>query len=69
MSFDTNSFKKPNVMGRDIFEVFVNQHNITPQGVAGTDGESSRLEMCSGVNTYAGASCGARILIDGGMKY
>jgi len=69
--FDTNSFKKPNIMGRDIFEVFVNQNNITPQGVAGTGGETFLQAMCdpNGASGYKGASCGARILIENGMKY
>lgn len=66
---DTNGFKKPNVMGRDMFELFIAQDRVVPQGAAGTDGETVLNVMCGGASIYNGASCGAKILIDGGMKY
>lgn len=69
---DVNGFKKPNKYGRDMFEIFIDVNGrIIPQGSQGTDMETFLTSACdpSGSGTYNGATCGARIMLEGGMKY
>lgn len=71
MAIDTNGFKAPNVFGRDIFDTFITPDKVVPDGALGTN-------LYDSINTYCdptlttngnGASCGARIMTEGGMKY
>jgi prepilin-type N-terminal cleavage/methylation domain-containing protein len=69
---DVNGFKSPNRMGRDIFEILLTArgfHAIGEQGsYYGKSQNWSRCTLNSG-NTTNGASCFARIMDEGGMKY
>lgn len=70
---DINGFKKPNKMGRDMFEIYINQNNIVPNGSSGTNVDyATNANNCNPSSTagaYNGAACGGRIMQEGSMKY
>lgn len=73
-SVDTNGNKKPNKAGRDIFEFMLNiDGKIVPQGMPGTDypyiGNPTYCNPTSTAFASNGASCGGKILQEGGMNY
>ncbi len=67
LAIDTNGFKKPNKMGRDMFELYVEPNKVEPNGV-----RMDASEFCDPSSTttqFNGCTCGARITIQGGMNY
>lgn len=67
---DINNLKKPNVMGRDIFEFEMNKNNISPEGTAETANYQYLDSWCGGGSGgYQGATCGGKILIENAMNY
>jgi prepilin-type N-terminal cleavage/methylation domain-containing protein len=73
LTIDTNGFKKPNRMGRDMFEIFMLSNKVVPNGTQGTSQDyathASNCDPTSTAGDYNGAACGGRILQEGGMKY
>lgn len=73
LAVDVNGFKKPNKMGRDIFELFIEQNKVIPNGVMSTSADyATNPLLCdpsSSSQTYNGCNCGGRILSEGGLKY
>ncbi len=64
----------PNVIGRDTFVLyFADATGFVADGVPGTDDYDTTWSMCNpssaSNNAFLGASCGGRILLEGGMKY
>lgn len=73
LTIDVNGFKKPNKMGRDMFELYIEPTNVVPNGTQGASatGYDVLPSYCnpSITSTYNGCNCGGRIIIEGGMNY
>lgn len=76
LHIDLNGFKGPNVAGRDIFEFFLTDASLVPDGAVGTIGFSNNWDasdsQCSPKNTTdnrSGHGCAGRILIEGKVNY
>lgn len=70
--FDTNGKRKPNIIGRDIFELWLTQQNIVATGAERVTGTYRPDDQCKpSVTTlpYNGGTCGAKILLDRAMNY
>ena len=57
---DTNGFKSPNTVGRDIFDFYLLENKIVPRG-----GENDS-SICDSTN---GWGCAAKVLSEGAMNY
>lgn len=69
---DINGFKSPNRMGRDLFEILLTIKGLHSVGEQGSYyGKSQGWSLCTPGNGALsnGASCFARIMDEGGMKY
>ncbi|EKE02890.1 MAG: hypothetical protein ACD_20C00317G0025 [uncultured bacterium] len=58
MLVDVNGFKGPNTYGKDIFIIYVQEHNIKPAGCVGSN--SSHADTCS--PDKSGVSCSTEYL-------
>ena len=78
---DTNGVKEPNTLGRDIFsfdiEKINGKYNIYPTGLYDSNGNTYTLQDITGDEVdnctteleSEGKACGARLLLEGKMKY
>ncbi len=72
VTIDINGFKKPNRMGRDMFELYIEPNRVIPNGSMTYLDYSQNPSYCdpnSTTSQYNGANCGARIIQEGGMNY
>ncbi len=71
LMFDTNGKKKPNTIGRDILELWLTQTKVVPTGADDNELKLNATNCNPAVKTYIynGATCGAKILLEGGMNY
>ena len=68
---DINGTKEPNTMGKDIFYISINKYNTTPYwDMRGTNTPNTLCNPSAASGTsYNGANCGAKAILDGGIKY
>lgn len=69
---DVNGKTGPSILGRDIFQLYFHQNGVVPDGVVGSDDNASINTLCNPLNsasTWNGATCGAKLLLDGQMNY
>lgn len=61
---DVNGFKKPNVIGRDIFVINIQKDKVTPGGISGDcDDNNCGSTIVTGASAkYAGCGCGEWVL-------
>jgi len=70
ISFDVNGFKGPNVIGKDIFSVFILKNRVVPEGASGDSGETNPAATCPddgvsfGAYSYPGSGCAAKYLVN-----
>jgi len=63
MYFDVNGFKKPNTIGKDIFEVFVTNDGLIPSGARGDSPPSDPYYGCLPTSVL-GLGCTAKYLYE-----
>lgn len=73
VTVDVNGFKPPNKMGRDMFEIYMLPNRVVPNGFPGSARDyaidKDDCDPTSTTSNYDGATCGARIMQEGGMDY
>lgn len=72
LHIDVNGFKKPNQLGRDIFEMSLFPiHGLLPNGTQGSDDDYKSWSSCSTAYTNgdSGCGCAARVLNEHAMNY
>lgn len=73
ITVDINGLKKPNKMGRDMFEIIFEKERVIPNGAYGTGTDYALNPQSCNANLatapYNGSACGGRIMSEGGMKY
>lgn len=71
---DTNGAKSPNVLGRDIFILFLtNLSGFVPDGLPGTNAYDASWSYCdstsSSTDNWMGAACGGRVFVERAINY
>lgn len=72
LTLDINGFKGPNKMGRDMFEFYIAQDKLVPNGSPGTFYATLQAIDCNpNVNTgpFNGCACAGKVLSEGAMNY
>ena len=62
ISFDVNGFKKPNTLGKDIFQVSLTENGLIPMGAQGYYDPSSDCNLSNTMGTNTGLGCAALYL-------
>ncbi|MFH0702151.1 MAG: type II secretion system protein [bacterium] len=59
ISIDVNGWQSPNVLGKDIYHIWVQENGIKPRGTKGDTYENT----CNTTSVYAGTGCAAKVLM------
>lgn len=68
LAIDVNGFKKPNILGRDVFSFEFTSTNIKPNGSKWNPDYTVYCDPAS-TDDENGAYCSSRVLSEGGMNY
>lgn len=67
---NTNGIEKPNIIGRDIFGMYVTKNGLRPFGDMKDDmWGSGYCDPAGAADGFAGMGCAARVIQDHGIKY
>lgn len=70
IAIDINGFKKPNVLGRDIFMFWIAKTGLYPRGSHGDyDYETSNFCNPTLIHAWSGQACAAKVLTEQAISY
>lgn len=62
INVDVNGFKGPNILGKDVYSIYITANGLLPFGVQGSNTENALCELNSTAETNFGWSCARKVL-------